>query len=246
MNYQRAGMSFELRSNLTPLAKKLLIIYGTIYVLELIFEHWLRIPLVSYLMLWPFNSPGFKFWQVATHPFIHDPGSPIIFLVNCIMLYFFVGPVEKAFGPKRFLILFYLSAIGGAICGLLFSSVSGFDAPFSGMMPSLLAIIVVFGFLNPEATILFMFILPVKAKFLSYGTIIITLLVFLAKASPHGAFHLGGIFAGYLYFKGPRNVLNPNLIYLKYLEWKLRKKRSRFQVIDGFKGKNDNDKPTYH
>jgi len=35
------------------------------------------------------------------------------------------------------------------------------------------------------------------------------------------------------------------LIYLKYREWRLKRKRSRFKVIDGDKYK-DNDKPTYH
>jgi hypothetical protein len=38
------------------------------------------------------------------------------------------------------------------------------------MMPSLLSLIVIFGLLSPEATILLMFILPIKAKYLSYGT----------------------------------------------------------------------------
>jgi len=38
------------------------------------------------------------------------------------------------------------------------------------------------------------------------------------------------------------------LIYLKYLEWELKKKRSRFKVVDGRKGKEnkEKDKPTYH
>jgi len=112
------------------------------------------------------------------------------------------------------------------------------------MMPSILAMVVVFGLLNPEATILLMFILPVKAKYLSYGTILITTLTFLAKANPHGAYHLGGILFGYCYFKGPW-FLNPNTIYLMYLQWKLKKAKSKFKVIDGESNK-DNDKPTLH
>ena len=87
--------------------------------------------------------------------------------------------------------------------------------------------------------------LPVKAKYLSYGTIIITFLTFLAKANPHGAYHLGGILFGYLYFSRVLGKLS-KFIYLKYLEWELKKKRSRFKVVDGFKDKEDKDKPTYH
>jgi len=110
------------------------------------------------------------------------------------------------------------------------------------MMPSLLALIVVFGLLNPEATILLMFVLPVKAKYLSYGTILITFLTFLAKANPHGAYHLGGILFGWLYLKG---FLDPKRLYLKILEWRLARRRSRLKVISGLKDQ-DKQPPTYH
>ncbi len=237
--------SFGFGTKLTQLGKKLLFVYGTIYVLELIFEHWLKVPVVSVLKLYPLGSGGFHVWEIFTHPFIHNPSSPLSFLINCIVFYFFAAPVEDAFGPKRFLIFFYACALGGALFGLAFSSVSGFSAPFVGMMPSLLSLIVIFGLLSPEATILLMFILPVKAKYLSYGTIIITALTFLAKANPHGAYHLGGILFGYVYFKGPENVFDFKLMYLKFRAWRLKRKRAGFTVIDGYKEK-DKDTPTYH
>jgi hypothetical protein len=78
-----------------------------------------------------------------------------------------------------------------------------------------------------------MFILPIKAKYISYGTALITFLTFLAKANPNGAFHFGGILLGYIYFKGPRNIFDPNFIYTKHLEWQLKKKRSRSKVLPG-------------
>ena len=245
MNPDRFRMTYGFGSNLTLLGKRLLLIYGTIYILELLFEHWLKFPVVEILQLYPFKDKSFHIWQIFTHPFIHNPRAPISFLINCIVFYFFAAPVENAFGSKRFLILFYLSALGGALCGLAFSSVSGFNAPLLGMLPSILSMIVIFGLLNPESTILLMFIIPIKAKYISYGTALITLLTFLAKVNPHGAYHLGGILFGYIYFKGPRTIFDPNLIYSKYLEWQLKRKRSRFKVLDGNK-KKDDDKPTYH
>jgi len=246
MRYDRMKISYEFGSRLTRLGKKLLLIYGVIYVLELLFEHWFKIPIVSLLMLHPYEHNSFHIWQLVSHPFIHDPYSPFSFLISCIVFYFFVGPVENYFGIKRFLAFFYTSALGGLLGGLAFSSVSGFNAPFSGMLPSLLSLIVIFGFLSPEATILLMFVLPIKAKYLSYGTIIVTFLTFLAKANPYGAYHLGGILFGYLYFKGYANLIDLNLLYERYLRWQLKKKRARFMVIDGNKGKGDEDRPTYH
>jgi membrane associated rhomboid family serine protease len=245
VNSDRFRMTSGFGSSLTLLGKRLLLIYGAIYILELLFEHWLKIPVVGVLQLSPFKYKSFHIWQIFTHPFIHDPGAPISFLINCIVFYFFAAPVENAFGSMRFLIFFYLSAFGGALCGLAFSNVSGFNAPFLGMMPSILSMIVIFGLLSPESTILLMFILPIKAKYISYGTALITLLIFLSKANPHGAYHLGGILLGYIYFKGPRTIFDLSLIYTKYLKWQLKKKRSRFKVIHGNK-KKDDDKPTYH
>ncbi|MFH0729587.1 MAG: rhomboid family intramembrane serine protease [Pseudomonadota bacterium] len=237
--------SFEFGSNLTPLGKRLLILYGGIYILELLLSNWFATPFVSLLQLYPLTSPDFHLRQILAHPFLHDPEAPIGFLINCLMLYFFAAPIEYALGAKRFLILFYFSTLGAALCGLAFSSVSDFSAPFMGMMPSLLALVVVFGLLNPEATILLMFILPVKAKLLSYATVLITLLTFLAKANPYGAYHLGGILFGFIYFKGRGMLLDPRSLQLTYLNWKLKRKRAKFKVIQGDKKKND-DKPTYH
>ena len=245
MKPSRTDTAFRFGSNFTQLGKRMLMVYAAIYIIELLLEHWVKSPVVNQLMIYPFSSDRFYLWQVATHPFIHNPAAPIGFLINCLVFYFFAAPVEYVFGTRRFLTLFYVSAAGGAVCGLLFSNVSGFSTPFMGMLPSLLALIVVFGLLNPEATILLMFILPVKAKYLSYGTIVITLLTFLAKANPHGAYHLGGILFGYIYFRGPKDIFDPNRLAAKYLEWRFQRKKSRFTVIDGQK-KKDDDGPTYH
>ena len=234
-------------SSLTDLGKKMLIAYLAIYIVELILIHWLHVDVISGLGLWPLYGEKFHVWQIFAHPFLHDPFSPLGFLLDCIVFYFFAGSIEEVFGTRDFLKLFYISAAGGALFGLLLSGIPGFDLPFFGMTPSILAMIVVFGFLNPEATILLMFIFPLKAKYLSYGTILITFLTFLAKANPYGAYHLGGIFFGYLYFRGPKNVFDYHGIHLRYIQWQYeRKKKSRFKVYDGGKNKKKDDGPTYH
>jgi len=232
-------------TRLTSFGKKLLTFYAAIYGIELICQHWLGIPLASVLLIYPFSSQGFHFWQILTHPFVHNPYSPFVFAIGCVVFYFFAGPVETALGLRSFLVAFFGSALGGAMVGLSFGGLSPFDAPFGGMMPSLLSLVVVFGLLNPEATILLMFILPIKAKYLSYGTILVSVLMLLAKANPHGAYHLGGILVGYLYLRGPRWLLNPSLIRLRYLQWQLDRKKARLRVINGEKDKSDGP-PTIH
>jgi len=237
-------VSYRFDSNFTKLGKQLLILYGVIYVIELVCEHWLNIPVVAFLQLYPLQHPDFRLWQVITHPFIHDPSAPITFLINSLVFYFFSGSIESSLGARRFLILFYGSALGSAVCGLLFSSVTGFSQPFMGMLPGLLSLVVIFGLLNPETSILLFFVLPVKAKYISYGTILVTVLTFLAKANPYGAYHLGGIVTGWIYWIGPAHFFSLSRLHMHYLEWQLKKKKSRFRVIHG--EKKDDDKPTLH
>ncbi len=237
--------SYGFGSGLTNLAKKMLIFYGVIYVVELLLTHWMNSGLAWKLAIYPIGSADFHIWQIVTHPFLHHPNAPITFLINCLIFYFFSAPVQNSLGSRRFLIFFYVAAAGSALCGMLFGSVSGFSPPFMGMMSSVLAMIVVFGLLNPEATILLMFVLPIKAKYLSYGTVAVAVLLFLAKADPAGAYHLGGIGAGYLYFRYGYKMPEYKWFMSKYYEWKVKKLRSKFSVLDGGKDKDD-DKPTYH
>jgi membrane associated rhomboid family serine protease len=180
-------------SRLTPVGKIMLIVYATVYVLELIGEQWLGIPIYQWLALSPLATEQFHVWQVVTHPFIHDPGAPISFLINCLVFFFFAGTIESALGTRAFLRLYVIAAAGGAATSLIFSGLTSFAVPCAGMLPSLLALIIVFGMLQPEATILLMFVLPIKAKYISYGTTIVTALTFLAQTNVHGAYHLGGI-----------------------------------------------------
>ncbi len=229
---------------LTQTGKIMLIVYAAVYVLELLGEHWLGMPLYGMLALSPMGSGGFYPWQLITHPFIHDPSAPIGFLIDCVVFYFFAGTIESALGTRRFLSLYIIAAIGGAVAGFLFSALTSAMIPYAGMMPSLLGLIVVFGLLQPESTVLLMFVLPVKAKYISYGTVIVTALTFLARTNVYGAYHLGGIGLAWLYFRYPAHLLDPNWWRWQYFNYSQKKHRSKFTVIDG--KKKDDDRPTIH
>ena len=111
MHPGRTGISYDFGSRLTWLGKRLLLLYGGVYILELILEHWIGFSLYSYLCIYPFQNGNFHIWQIITHPFLHDPRSPFAFIIACVVFYFFAGPVEGAFGQKRFLILNALSRL---------------------------------------------------------------------------------------------------------------------------------------
>lgn len=229
---------------LTQTGKIMLIVYAAVYVVELLGQHWLGLPFYQMLALSPLGSGGVYAWQLVTHSLIHDPSAPIGFLIDCVVFFFFAGTVESALGTRRFLYLYIIAAFGGAAAGLLFSGLTSAMIPYAGMMPSLLGLIVVFGLLQPESTILLMFVLPVKAKYISYGTVIVTALTFLARTNVYGAYHLGGIGLAWLYFRSPAYLLDPNWWRWQYFNYSQKKHRSKFTVIDG--KKKDDDQPTIH
>jgi membrane associated rhomboid family serine protease len=216
-------------SSLTSVGKTMLIVYAAIYVLALIGEQWMGMPIFRLLALSPIKSGFFHIWQPITHPVIHNPGAPIGFLINCLVFYFFAGTIESALGTRGFLKLYIIAAVGGAAAGLAFSGLTSFGVPCAGMMPSLLALIVVFGLLQPESTVMLMFVLPIKAKYISYGTLIVTALTFLAQTNVHGAYHLGGIGLGWLYFRRPTRWLDAGWWRWKYAAHSQKKRRSRLR-----------------
>ena len=68
------------------------------------------------------ESPNFKPWQVLTYMFMHADFTHILF--NMFSLWMFGSVVEQTFGPKKFLILYFLAGFGGFI---LFNFVNYFQ-----------------------------------------------------------------------------------------------------------------------
>lgn len=240
MHYARQS---RFGSGLTPLGRRLLIIYGVLYGAALLSEHWLNMPLYSMLSLRTETPDLFRFWQPFSAPFIHDPYAPIGFLIDCLVLYFFLGTVEGMLGTAGVIRLFAAATLGAEILGFAFGYLLGFQAPYAGMMPFLLSLIVVFGLAIPDATVLFMFVLPVRARYISYGTVLVTVITLLAKANPQGAYHLGGILFGWLAFRWQDSAGHMERMALKYRRWRISRRKSKFRVIDG---EGDGKGPTIH
>ena len=64
------------------------------------------------------QSPLFKPWQIVTHMFMHGNIGHIFF--NMLMLWMFGSVLENLWGPKRFLIFYFLCGIGAALLHLTF------------------------------------------------------------------------------------------------------------------------------
>lgn len=160
----------------------------------------------SYELLTPFMlSPrdvltGFALWQPFSYLFLHDPNGFSHILFNMLALYMFGSTLEGVWGTRRFLKYYFICGIGAGICvivaNLLFGSL---DTRTIGASGAIYGLLLAFGVLFPEATILFMFLFPMKAK---YFVMIMGAIAFLSSVGASGSgvshvAHLGGFVVGW-------------------------------------------------
>ena len=136
-------------------------------------------------------------WTLVTYMFVHASTSHILF--NMLSLYFFGPRVEERLGSRRFIILYFLSGISGAILSMIFARYS----PIVGASGAVFGIMLAFAKFWPTAEIYIMGILPLQAR--------IAVLLMAAAALWSGVqgsrggvadfAHLGGFVGGWLYLK---------------------------------------------
>ena len=97
--------------NLPTVTKNLLILNVLFFLLTLLARS--AFPgLSDALSLHYFTSERFQVWQVLTHFFMHAGWGHIFF--NMFALLMFGSQLERVWGPKRFLIFYFLCAFGAA------------------------------------------------------------------------------------------------------------------------------------
>ena len=116
------------------------------------------------------------------------------------MLYALGGAVLERVGDRPFVRMYATSAIGAGIMALLAMAVTGQSSVLGGSTPAMLGILFVWTMLYPTAQLLLFFVLPVKAKWLAGGILIVITLVDLSQGDIVGwVWSISGIISGYLY-----------------------------------------------
>ncbi|MFC6754982.1 rhomboid family intramembrane serine protease, partial [Halorubrum tibetense] len=114
-------------------------------------------------------------WTWVTAVFAHDPGGLFHIIANSIVLFFFGPLVERAVGSKKFVGFFLVAGmvagLGHALVGLLT------NAPVAvlGASGATFAILGVLTVWRPNLQILLFFIIPMKLKYLTWGTAVVSL-----------------------------------------------------------------------
>jgi membrane associated rhomboid family serine protease len=171
--------------------KRLIIANVLVYFLELTAPGF-----ANYLVLVP-REVLVHPWTLVTYMFLHDPNSFTHILFNMIGLYFFGPRVEERIGAQRFLTLYFISGLAGAVVSFFFA----FNSAVIGASGAVFGVMLAFARFWPEVQILLMFFLPVPAG------IAVALMAGLALWSGlHGSgggvadfCHLGGFAGAYLY-----------------------------------------------
>lgn len=149
-------------------------------------------------------------WQLLTYQFMH--AGLIHILLNGWAIYIFGRAIEETLGGKKFLILFLSSGVIGGLVQMMGAIAwpSHIGAAAVGASAAALGLVAAFGALYPERelTLLLFFVLPLtlRAKYLLWGTALLSVLCILFPDSWLTALlggniayaaHLGGILAGF-------------------------------------------------
>ncbi|MCB9247413.1 MAG: rhomboid family intramembrane serine protease [Ignavibacteriales bacterium] len=185
-----------------PVIKNLLIINGIVFFISVIAQnvviggHLLDNVITQYFGLIPFDNPSYSFypWQLITYQFLHGGFTHIFF--NMLMLWMFGMEIENMMGSIKFLVFYLLAGIGGGFLQLFLGSGLG---PIIGASGSVFGVMVAFAMYFPDRPIYLYFLLPIKAKYLIVGMMIIEFL-----SVGNGSFvahlaHLGGAIVGFLF-----------------------------------------------
>ena len=136
-------------------------------------------------------------WGIVTYMFIHGDFSHILF--NMLGLFFFGPRLEMYLGEKRFLWLYAVSGLTGALLSTVFSP----NVAIIGASGAVYGVFLGFAYFWPKELIYIWGILPVQARWMVVGFTLLSLYGGLGASRDgiaHFA-HLGGYLGAYLYLR---------------------------------------------
>jgi membrane associated rhomboid family serine protease len=171
-------------------------------------------------------------WQLFTYMFLHGSIGHLLF--NMLALWMFGLPLEQTWGTRRFLKYYFLCGIGAGICDTIVTVLLARHTSTIGASGGIYGLLLAFGVLFPDTTVLMSFLFPIKAKYLVMIYAAIALLSALGSGNSgvSNVAHLGGMLFGLLYLKVPVRLgfLHLPDIGGRYRQWKLQRAKRKFQV----------------
>lgn len=209
--------------------------------------------LVEMLLLTPEAWQSAQLWRLATYPFVGEPG--FFFLLTLLILFWFGRDVMNILGRQHFWRLIGMVTVLSALVAVLVdiaTAAVGLASPLaftlmqgSGMLMTIL--ISAFATLYRNATIMLMFVVPVKARWFLWLMVLFAFMGFLPTkdfAGFVGTCTAVGATYSILTSGGLRRAMKEYRLRLErlYLEAKMNRSRKQFRVVKRPEGKRDGGK----
>lgn len=223
--YRPSGMGFAV-PRLTPMVKIIIIACVAVWLLQSVVRQVAGFPLELIFGVVPLRViHGFLF-QPFTYMFLHSP-FPTVFhlLFNMLILWLFGSELEAQWGSRAFLRFYLVCGLGA---GLFIVALGLLSDPVSvtiGASGAIYGLIIAFGMVFANRTVLFMMIFPMRARTFA---LIFFIIAFISTMDPRASgvshvAHLGGAVTGYLYLKRAWRLGD----FYRELRWKMRRRNFR-------------------
>jgi len=136
-------------------------------------------------------------WTLVTYMFLHAGFGHLFF--NMLALFFFGSRLEARLGERDFLLLYFISGIGGALLSFLFTP----TAAVVGASGAVFGVLLGFALFWPRERIYIWAVLPIEARWLVMILAGMSLYSGFAGAGGRIAHfaHLGGFVAGWIFLR---------------------------------------------
>jgi len=219
---------------MTSVVKTLLFALLGCYVLQLVLEGWLGIPVVGLLALTP---GGIGLWQLLTYVLV-DVGHPMMFLLGLLFIWWALSPFELSFGRRATIQLCLVATLAGALPVYLLGFFLAGSPPLFGSSVLWFGGISAYSWSHRNSVMSLFGMATMTAKQFLLLMVGLSFLMFLAsKNHSHFIASLGAMAGGIGYIRWmsrPRS--GPRI--------RKRAPRGGFRVIDGGAGR-DSERPKY-
>jgi membrane associated rhomboid family serine protease len=147
----------------------------------------------AFVPAWALTRP----WTIITYMFLHGGLGHIFF--NMLALFFFGPRTEDRLGSQRFITLYFIGGISGALFSFIFAR----HAAVIGASGAIFGVMLAYAYFWPRDRILIWGIIPVEARVLVIITTILALYSGLGGSAGGVAdfAHLGGYAGAFLYLR---------------------------------------------
>ncbi|MEN6370686.1 MAG: rhomboid family intramembrane serine protease [Armatimonadota bacterium] len=114
-------------------------------------------------------------WTAVTYPLASMCCMSICFFFGLFWMWIAGGCLERSWGSRRFAFFFFAMSVVSALGIYLGASMTGAAVVLTGLTLPLSGLTIAFALQNPDDTVLFGFIIPMKLKYLAVLDVIIVL-----------------------------------------------------------------------